>query len=249
MYKHKLLIANPMISDPVFAGSVIFLFTHSKKGAQGVILNSKEIGKIGFGQMKDIFNAAPGTFAEAKDMMLNGKLETVPLFLGGPCQTPGLFFLHGHEEFLNVHESQEQGSEYDLGIPSSFNLFGEDEEKPAYQDDVPTPFAQMNVTEGLYFGSPYTFGHLIEAGKLDENKFRFFTGLSAWSAGQLEYEIENGAWTVVDSTPDVFFNPEELNRLVQSVAHIQPPADEPPASTSKHPWVPNAPPGFDPSWN
>ena len=126
MYKHKLLIANSMINDPVFAGSVVFLFVHNEKGAQGVILNSREVGKIGFGQMQDIFNAAPGMFAEAKDMMLNGKLQSVPLFLGGPCQTPGVIFLHGHEEFLNIHEGQEQGSEYDLGIPASFNLFGEE---------------------------------------------------------------------------------------------------------------------------
>jgi putative transcriptional regulator len=251
MYRHKLLIANPMINDPIFAGSVVFLFVHNEKGAQGVILNSREVGKIGFGQMQDIFNAAPGTFAEAKDMILNGKLQSVPLFLGGPCQTPGIIFLHGHEEFLNIHEGQEQGSEYDLGIPDSFNLFGEDEEKPAYQDDIPSPVARMKIIEGLYFGSPFTFGHLIEAGKLDENKFRFFTGLSAWSAGQLEYEVQSGAWTVVDATPDVFFNPEELNKLVQSVADKQPPADpsEPPASKSKHSWVPKTPPGFDPSWN
>jgi len=248
MYKHKLLIANPMINDPVFAGSVVFIFEHTKKGAQGVILNSREVGKVGFGHMKDVFNAPPGNFNEAKDMILNGKLQSVPLYLGGPCQTPGVFFLHGYEELLNIHEGQEQGSEYDLGIPASFNLYDEDEQ-PAYKDDIPSPFAKLTVTEGLYFGSPYTFGHLVENGKLDEDKFRFFTGLSAWSAGQLEYEIQSGAWTVAESTPELFFNVEELNKLAQSVGskrHEPEPASNP---KPKHPWLPETKQGFDPSWN
>lgn len=240
MYKHKLLIANSMIDDPVFSGSVVFLFEHTKKGAQGVILNSKEVGTVGFGQMQDLFNAGPDTFSEAKKLILDGTLQSVPLFMGGPVHTPGIFFLHGYEEFLNVHEGQEQGSEYDLGIPASFSLF-EDEADKSYQDDVSSPLAKLIVTEGLYFGSPLTFGNLIEAGKLHENKFRFFTGLSTWSAGQLEHEVQNGAWTIFEPTPDLFFDVEQLEKLAQSVADKQQP--------EKHSWVPQMPQGYDPSSN
>lgn len=239
MYKHKLLIANPVIQDPVFAGSVIFLFGHTKKGAEGVILNSREVGKVGFGQMQDLFNAAPGSFNEAKDMILNGKLQSVPLFLGGPCQTPGIYFLHGYEEFLNILEGPDDSSEFDLGIPASFNLFGEDEDKPAYQDG---PASKMTVMDGLYFGTPYTFGHIIEAGKLEENKFRFFTGQAGWGPGQLEHEIAHGDWTVMDATGDLIFDVEAVNKLAKSIQ----PAEQPKAKKS---WIPKLPPGFDPSWN
>jgi len=238
MYKNKLLIANPVIQDPIFAGSVIFLFGHSKKGAEGVILNSKEVGKVGFGQMQDLFNAAPGSFNETKDMILNGKLQSVPLFLGGPCQTPGIYFLHGYEEFLNILEGPEEKSEFDLGIPASFNLFGEDDQ-PAYKDNVAS---RMVVMDGLYFGTPYTFGHIIEAGKLQENKFRFFTGQSGWGPGQLEHEIAHGAWTVMDATGDLIFDAKAINKLAKAARPPEPPK-------AKKPWIPNLPPGFDPSWN
>lgn len=226
-----------MITDPVFAGKVVFLFTHNEKGAQGIIVNSKEVGKVAFGQLQDIFNSPPGSFEEAKNLILNGDLKSVPLFLGGPYTTQGIFFLHGYEELLNERQDEER-SEYDLGIPSSFNLFDESEQ-PAYKDDMPNPAPESIVMDGLYFGSPYTFGNLLESGKLSENKFRFFTGISTWSAGQLENEIQNGAWTIADCTSEVFFDENELNKIKQSVLEKQ----------HFYPWMPKLPQGFDPSWN
>lgn len=246
MYKNKLLIANPIITDPVFSGTAIFLFEHSKKkGAMGVILNSKEVGKVGFGSMQDLFNAAPGSFNETKNMILNGKLQSVPLFLGGPCQTPGIYFLHAYEEFLNMLEGPEE-PEFDLGIPASFNLF--DDEQPAYQD---APANKMSVMDGLYFGTPYTFGHIIESGKLDEDKFRFFTGQSSWQAGQLENEIAGGAWTVVEDAPfaDLFFDRMAVEALVRDIAKTKPAPAPPQKKKSGWTAMPKLPPGFDPSWN
>jgi putative AlgH/UPF0301 family transcriptional regulator len=173
-------------------------------------------------------------------MILNGKLQSVPLFMGGPCQTPGIYFLHGYEDFLNILEGPEDRSEFDLGIPESFNLFGDDEQ-PAYQDN---PANKMVVMDGLYFGTPYTFGHIIEAGKIDEDKFRFFTGQSGWQPGQLEKEIAGGAWTVVENAQvsDLFFDRMAIEALIRAVTK------KPVAKKSKS-WMPNLPPGFDPSWN
>jgi len=173
-------------------------------------------------------------------MILNGKLQSVPLFLGGPCQTPGIYFLHGYEEFLNILEGPQEESEYDLGIPASFNLFGDDEDKPAYQD---SPARKMVVMDGLYFGTPYTFGHIIEAGKLEENKFRFFTGQASWGPGQLEHEVSGGAWTVMDATGDLIFDVDAVRKLA---SQVPPPQAKPQAKPS---WMPKLPPGFDPSWN
>jgi putative AlgH/UPF0301 family transcriptional regulator len=241
-HKHKLLVANSKIVDPVFSGKVIFLFEHNEKGAHGVILNSKEVGKVGFGHMKDLFNAAPGSFDEAKDLIINGKLQSVPLFSGGPCNTPGVLFLHAYKELSqeSSKESYLQSQEYDLGIP----VFEYDS---SYKDSYKNEYdSASKLIDGFYFGTPHTFGHLIEAGKLSENKFKFFTGLSSWVAGQLEYEIENEAWTVIEPDADLFFDVEALDKLVESVVGKTKNEN---SSSNKFPWMPDVPQGFDPSRN
>lgn len=238
--KHKLLVANSKIVDPVFSGKVIFLFEHNEKGAHGVVLNSKEVGKIGFGHMKDLFNSAPGSFSEAKELILSGKLQSVSLFSGGPCNTPGVLFLHAYKELNQESIEENKGSEYDLGIP----VFDEDSSyKDSYKDKY-DPISNLKLIEGFYFGTPHTFGHLIEAGKLSENKFKFFTGLSSWTAGQLEYEIENEAWTVIEPNPDLFFDAESLDKLVESVV-----GETKTLPLNEFPWMPKTPKGFDPSRN
>lgn len=227
--KHKLLVANASITDDVFANSVIFIFEHSAKGAEGVILNSKiESGQVGFGPMKDILNVETGKFDVIKDLIINGDLQSVPLFSGGPCKTEGTYFMHGHEECLKNNNKFK--NKFDLGIPNDFSI----EDGSLIEEN---PFSNMYVTEGFYFGSPTTFAEIIESGKFKENKFRFFTGQSKWCAGQLEYEIENGAWSVINSNPNLFFDLNALNKLSESV-NIQ-----------KSSLFPKMSSQYNPSWN
>ena len=245
MYKHKVIVANQVIQDPVFANKAVFLLGHTEKGAGGLILNAQEVGKVGFGHMKDLFNAAPGSFNEAKDMILNGKVQSVPMYSGGPVSTPGIYFLHGHPEFLNMNAPEEEKPEFDLGIPSSFDI-GEQ----SYKDDFGVP-PELTVMDGVYFGSPFTFGSIMEAGKLDENKFKFFTGMSTWGPGQLEYEIDNGAWTVIDleEVAPIFFDSEALDLMVKNLISKKVAVDWLAASSKPSIRWPKAPPGFNPSTN
>lgn len=209
MYKNKFLIANPVITDPIFSQSVIFLFKHTPKGAEGVILNSqKEVGMIGFGEMSKFMNGMPPLDDFKKAM---ADLKSVPLFAGGPCNTPGVYFIHGYEEFHDLVLPEDDKPEFDLGIPTSF---GDNE----YGDDPAQEFKnKLKIMDGVYFGSPITFGHIIEAGKVDEKKFRFYIGMAGWGPGQLEQEIAGGAWKIMDSDPAKFFDLKALNELAGKV--------------------------------
>lgn len=214
---HKILIAKPIIEDPWFANSAVFLFGHSKKhGAEGFILNAKQHGVVGFGNLSQAFNAPPGDFNELKKQIIDGELQSVPLYAGGPCPTPGVYFLHGHREFLEFNPQEEDSSEFDLGIPTNFNLF----EDSSYEEEPPqgSPkdlVKKLTLIEGLYFGTPLTFAHMIESGKTD--RFKFYMNQAKWHPGQLEKEIEEGAWTVVDATSDLIFDEEALNALIEEI--------------------------------
>ena len=213
MYKHKLLVATSMIIDPIFSDKVVFVLDHNEKRSFGITLNSSEIGKIDRKYLKDLFDSPSGKYAKVKELILDGDLKSIPLFSGGPCPTPGIFFLHGYEEFLDAHEN----SSFDFSL------------------DETSPFSKMKVTDGLYFGTSKTFGDLIEAGKFNEGNFKFFSGMSLWTAGQLDFEIKSGAWTVVDATTDILFDVEKINKLLPT--------------KDKYPWMPQFKEGFDSSLN
>lgn len=216
MYKNKFLIANPVITDPIFSQTVIFLLKHSPKGAEGVILNSlKQVGVVGFGEITKFLKEMPPV-SEFKKLMAD--LQSVPLFAGGPCHTPGIYFIHGYEEFNDLMMPEDEKPEFDLGIPTSF---GDNE----YGDDPSQEFkTKLKIMDGVFFGTPATFGQIIEAGKVDEGKFRFYTGMSAWGPGQLEQEIAGGAWKIMDSDPDIFFDIKALDKLSGKVE--EPPKPE-----------------------
>lgn len=211
MYKNKILIADPAITDPFFSQSVVFLFKHTPKGAEGVILNSpREVGTVGFAEISKFLEKSP-TFEDFKNSVKD--MKSVPLFAGGPVRTPGIYFVHGYEEFseLAIPEQEEEKPEFDLGIPTSF---GENE----YGDDPHQEFAKkLKIIDGIYFGTPATFGHIIESGKIEEGKFRFYTGMSSWGPGQLEREIAGGAWKIQDIDAEMFFNVKALNTLAGKV--------------------------------
>ena len=71
-----LLLAKPLLNDPVFGRSVIVMVDHDSKGSMGVIVN-----RLSGYTLRD---ALPQMETE----------EDVPLFLGGPVHPQVLFFLH-----------------------------------------------------------------------------------------------------------------------------------------------------------
>jgi putative transcriptional regulator len=74
------LIARPSLLDPNFRKTVVLLLAHTDEGAFGLVVNRR---------------------AEAEGLPW-------PLFVGGPCPSPGLMMLHGHSEWARPEESGEE---------------------------------------------------------------------------------------------------------------------------------------------
>lgn len=191
----KLLVAKPILVDPVFSGKVVFVAKYDPaKGAEGFMLNGPPVGKVGYGEMKPGDEMPDGE--NIVGMVESGELNSVQLYVGGPCRTAGIFMVHGYEEFATEEQDPD---EFQLG--SSF------------MEEGSAPEALM---PGLFFGTPETLARIVRAGKDGENKFRFFTGIAGWSPGQLEREIEAGAWDVRDADPEIIFDLGAVNQLAST---------------------------------
>jgi putative transcriptional regulator len=78
----KCLIATPVIKDPIFASSLIYMCEHSESGSMGLVVNHATSQVLG-----DIFD------------QLNISCETesirnLPVYIGGPVQLEQGFVLH-----------------------------------------------------------------------------------------------------------------------------------------------------------
>jgi putative transcriptional regulator len=87
-YAGYFLIAKPILKDPNFQRTVVFLMAHNAEGAFGLVVNRP---------------------AEAKGLPW-------PVFVGGPCPSPGLIMLHGHAEWAEAAEEEEKERELAPGI-------------------------------------------------------------------------------------------------------------------------------------
>jgi putative transcriptional regulator len=86
-YAGCFLIAKPVLQDPNFNRTVVFLLAHNAEGAFGLVVNRP---------------------SDAEGLPW-------PLFTGGPCPSPGLLMLHGHPEWAEPSaESEEQTREPEL---------------------------------------------------------------------------------------------------------------------------------------
>jgi len=65
------LVARPVLQDPSFRRSVVLLLQHNDDGAFGLVVNRA----------------------------VSAKGLPFPVYRGGPCESPGLFMLHGHVEW------------------------------------------------------------------------------------------------------------------------------------------------------
>ncbi|MFN4258723.1 MAG: YqgE/AlgH family protein [Gemmataceae bacterium] len=72
------LVARPTLQDASFRQTVILLLQHTDEGAFGLVVN--------------------------RQAQVDG--APFPLFSGGPCSAPGLFMLHGHEEWAETEEAE-----------------------------------------------------------------------------------------------------------------------------------------------
>lgn len=77
----KILIAEPLLSDPHFQRAVVYLCSHNDEGSFGFVLN-KPLDK------------SLNHFIENVDR------ENIPVYLGGPVDTSSIHFLHTHYAIL-----------------------------------------------------------------------------------------------------------------------------------------------------
>src|SRR5881394_1948529 len=91
----QLLIAMPVMGDPRFERSVIYMCAHSSEGAMGIIVN-RPAGSIDFPelllQLKII--------KKADQIKLPENAETMKVLKGGPVETGRGFVLHSSDFFI-----------------------------------------------------------------------------------------------------------------------------------------------------
>jgi putative transcriptional regulator len=86
--------------------------------------------------------------------------------------------------------------------------------------------SQVSVMPGLHFS---TTKESIEQLIADSNQpVKFFVGYSGWSPGQLEGEIEQGAWIIAAADPSLVFDDDE--ELWDKLHRLQ-------NFSQQHPWV------------
>lgn len=103
-------------------------------------------------------------------------LAEMPLYVGGPVQQNYVFCLHG-------------------GVPERYR--SEHGEEPAGGI-----FFEPSFQHVIDYASTEDFGMLSEA---DRPAIRVFAGYSGWGPGQLESELEEGAWLIHPAFSEVIF--------------------------------------------
>jgi putative transcriptional regulator len=159
----RLLVATPLLGDPHFARSVVYLLEHDGGGTVGVILNRPSRTPVGqvLPDWHDAVSGPPVVFA------------------GGPVQPDGALCL------------------------AQLNADG-----PGVR----------RVVDGI--GTVDLDGDMTTIVGLS-SRLRVYAGHAGWSPGQIEAELAEGAWWVVDGSADDLFS-EQPERMWSAVLRRQP---------------------------
>ena len=149
-----LLVASPGMADPRFAGAVIFVCTHSDKGAMGLIINKPAVG-VAFEDL-----------AEQMEVEAMPTAASVPVMIGGPVERSRGFVLHS----------------------------------PDYVLDCGT----LNVNDWCSMTGHFAVLRELMGGKGPEQAV-LALGYSNWGPGQLEDELRDSSWLMVDASPELVF--------------------------------------------
>jgi putative transcriptional regulator len=92
----QLLVAMPVMSDPRFARSVIYLCAHSEDGAMGLVINQRA-SHISFPDLLERLGIVP---AET-ERRLGEAASSISIHVGGPVETSRGFVLHSSDYFAS----------------------------------------------------------------------------------------------------------------------------------------------------
>ena len=149
--KGSLLVAVPLMDEPTFRRTVIYMLQHDEEGALGLVINRPT-------DEQDLPGLDPWMFELSQPQVV---------FQGGPVQSNTLIGVAAvtadgdSEAFVQI--------DGDLGTVDLGRLPSE-------------------ILEGL-------------------RSLRLFRGYAGWGSGQLDAELEEGAWLVLPSTDDDVFSP------------------------------------------
>jgi len=91
----QLLIAMPVMGDPRFERSVIYLCAHSSEGAMGIMVN-RPAGSIDFPELLVQLNI----INKSDQIKLPGNAESMKVLRGGPVDTGRGFVLHSGDFYI-----------------------------------------------------------------------------------------------------------------------------------------------------
>lgn len=92
----QLLIAMPVMSDPRFARSVIYMCAHSADGAMGLVINQRA-SHISFPDLLERLGIVPSV----TDERLSEEIHAMSIHVGGPVETGRGFVLHSSDYFAS----------------------------------------------------------------------------------------------------------------------------------------------------
>jgi putative transcriptional regulator len=211
----RLLVATPLLVDPNFRRTVVLILDHDEDGSLGVVVNR------------------PTTIDVAQVLEQWAELTTAPgvVFQGGPVALDsalGLAAITGADgrvpvEQVNGVESHDLDSSQGAGPgtagdsasgPAGGGAAGnsaDQENEDEDEEDEPLGWRRVRGRIGLIdLDAP---PQILAA---EMSSLRIFAGYAGWGSGQLEVEIGEGAWYVVDAElGDAFVaQPEDLWRAV-----------------------------------
>jgi len=150
----QFLLATPSMQDPRFKDALIYICSHDRSGAMGLIINQSKSGL----HLSDIL--------EQIGIEGDVKVADTPVLNGGPVDIDRGFVLHSPDYFKE-----------DTSLKLS---------------DTLTLTATKDILEALV---------RIDA----PEKAMLAIGYSGWGAGQLEKEIGQNSWLIVDADEPIIF--------------------------------------------
>ncbi|MER6052635.1 YqgE/AlgH family protein [Streptomyces sp. BHT-5-2] len=194
----RLLVATPALADPNFDRAVVLLLDHDEEGSLGVILNRPTpVGVADILAPWAELTGEPGVVFQGGPVSLDSALGVAVVPGGG---TPG-------ESAPSAGSASHAGGAVGgtAGAPVADPADG------AGPGDEPLGWRRVHGAIGLVDleAPPELLAAVL-------GSLRIFAGYAGWGPGQLEDELVDGAWYVVESEPgDVSSpDPEQLWRAV-----------------------------------
>ncbi len=217
----KFLLASPTLEEPNFVRTIVLIVRHDEDGALGVVVNrplgvsvdeacggeveaARGVGLPLFdggpckGPVMAIHNLEPLAQAEAG---LLAELDAALQADEEDEEDQDSLDLEGLSDW------EDESDEEQDGLLDLFHLEGDDDEEEDPGEEA-EPWAEA-VTAGVWFCArrealEVLMKHVadgLRSGELgaDATAVKFVAGYSGWGAGQLEAELAEGAWQLVDA--------------------------------------------------